>query len=490
MRHKLAHFYNPISMVGFILVGFSSFLIIFFTLIDYFVRQESPYMGIVTFIILPVFLIIGLILVPWGAYLDRKRKIAEEPYPILNFNDPKHQWWFTFFASTGIIILMIISYVSYEAFEFSESVTFCGETCHEVMTPEFVAYNNSPHARVKCVECHVGSGAGWYVKSKLSGAYQVYSTIANAYSKPIETPIRNLRPAQATCEQCHWPKFFYTDRVVNYQYYTRESQEYGYVTLRMKIGGGKSQYGESEGIHWHMNINNDVYYIATDEKRQTIPWVKMVDPEGNETIYQNSEEPLEGNPEDYEIRKMDCIDCHNRPSHQYRSPREIVNFLMASGRVPHDIPEIRVVAADAMIEEYHSMQGAVDTIRHAILTYYQENYEDRFEEFRPKLEQAIINILDEYQKNFFPEMKVRWSEYPNNIAHLIFPGCFRCHDNKHESEDGKTISMDCNSCHVIIAQGKEKDNVVYNNEGMEFVHPVDIDEAWKYSICSDCHTGE
>jgi hypothetical protein len=477
-------------MIGFILVGVSSFLFVFFVGIGAFIRQPSPYMGIITYIVIPFFLLIGLILVPWGAYLDRKRKIKEQPYPIINFNDPHQQKIIAFFATTGIIILLILSFAAYEAFEFTESNTFCGKICHEVMQPEYTAYQHSPHARVKCVECHVGSGASWYVKSKLSGARQLYAVLANSYHKPIETPIKNLRPAQETCEQCHWPRFFYTDRIVNYEYYTRESQQYGYVMLRMKIGGELSKYGLSSGIHWHMNIANQIYYVATDDKRQVIPWVKMVTSDGKVKIFQDEEEPLEGNPEDYEIRKMDCMDCHNRPSHLYKSPREIMNALMVRKEVSDQIPEIRSVGADAMAAEYATTQGAIDSIRLTIQQYYQENYPEQVNEFKPLLDSAITAIIDEYQINFFPEMKVRWSEYPNNITHLNSPGCFRCHDGKHVDEEGNAISRDCSSCHEILAQGSDKGPITYTEGGLQFRHPVDIDEAWKEMLCSDCHTGE
>lgn len=490
MKHKLAHFYNPMSMIGFILVGVSTFLIIFFGVIGIFIRQQSPYLGIITYIILPFILLIGLILVPWGAYLDRKRKISEEPYPVINFNNPTHQKWFTFFASTGIIILLLLSFAAYEAFEFSESVTFCGTVCHEVMHPEYISYQHSPHARVRCVECHVGSGAGWYVRSKLSGAYQVYSTLFNKYSKPIETPIKNLRPAPETCEQCHWPRYFTTDRVVTYEYYTRESQEYGFITLRMKIGGGLSRYGTSSGIHWHMNIANKVEYIATDEKRLIIPWVKLTTSDGKVRIFQSEEEPLEGDPSSYEIRTMDCMDCHNRPSHIYRSPREIMNALMVQGAVSAELPEIRSIGADVLVTEYSSTQNALDSIRLTITEYYQNNYPEQFESWKPLIEKAISAISGEYQKNFFPKMKVRWSAYPMHTAHLNSPGCFRCHDGKHVDENGVAITNDCNACHVILAQGKGAQKVRYTESGEEFQHPVDIGEAWKEMLCSDCHTGE
>jgi hypothetical protein len=167
-----------------------------------------------------------------------------------------------------------------------------------------------------------------------------------------------------------------------------------------------------------------------------------------------------------------------------------MNALMVRKEVSDQIPEIRSVGADAMAAEYATTQGAIDSIRLTIQQYYQENYPEQVNEFKPLLDSAITAIIDEYQINFFPEMKVRWSEYPNNITHLNSPGCFRCHDGKHVDEEGNAISRDCSSCHEILAQGSDKGPITYTEGGLQFRHPVDIDEAWKEMLCSDCHTGE
>ena len=178
------------------------------------------------------------------------------------------------FLLSFIVIFGLVSAVgSYKAYEFTDSVDFCGQLCHSVMNPEFVAYQASPHARVACVDCHVGSGASWYVKSKLSGIRQVYYTARGTYPRPIPTPVHNLRPAADTCEQCHWPKKFWGAQLKTFTHYGSDEQNTPRVIrMLIKTGGGDPSLGQSgEGIHWHMNINNKITYFASDEQRQVIP---------------------------------------------------------------------------------------------------------------------------------------------------------------------------------------------------------------------------
>ncbi len=109
--------------------------------------------------------------------------------------------------------IVIVSLAAYRGVEYMDSVAFCGQVCHSVMKPEFVAYQDGPHSRVTCVQCHIGSGASWFARSKLSGTRQVFAVALNTYSRPIPSPVENLRPARDTCEQCHWPEKFHGDKV-------------------------------------------------------------------------------------------------------------------------------------------------------------------------------------------------------------------------------------------------------------------------------------
>jgi nitrate/TMAO reductase-like tetraheme cytochrome c subunit len=288
-------FYNPITLAGAGLAIISFGLILFLIILETFGQEQKPYMGIIAFVILPAFLILGLLLIAYGAIREHHREklgiASPRKFPILDLNDVKHRRAFLIFSFGTIILLLFTAFGSFKAYEYTDSDEFCGTVCHEVMEPEFTAYQLSPHAKVGCVKCHIGSGADWFVRSKLSGSYQVYSVLFNKYPRPIPTPIQNLRPAQETCEQCHWPSHFYSEKKHENSYYiSNEKNSRWDLTLLMKIGGGMEESGVTSGIHWHMNIANEITYIATDSTRMIIPWVKARDKySGKETIYKTKE---------------------------------------------------------------------------------------------------------------------------------------------------------------------------------------------------------
>src|SRR5215212_1648474 len=243
--------------------------------------RHNPYVGIFTYILFPSVMVFGILLLLLGGAWERRRRHRMKPeeigrYPVLDLNDPRRRRTFVTLMLLAFVFLFVSAFGSYRAFEHTESVQFCGQTCHAVMKPEFVAYQAGPHARVKCVECHVGPGADWYVKSKLSGAYQLYSVSFNKYPRPIKSPVHNLRPAQQTCEQCHWPaKFFGAQLKVFNRFAYDEKNTLRQTRMLINTGGGDPSTGQVAGIHWHMNIANEITYAHTDEQRQVIPWVGM-----------------------------------------------------------------------------------------------------------------------------------------------------------------------------------------------------------------------
>lgn len=489
---------NWITLIGATIALICLFMIVFLFTISTLWKDDHAYIGLVIYIILPAVMIVGLILIPIGMLIqhrrERKQKPSERtPWPRIDLNDIRHRNAFFVFAIGTTILLFMSAIGSYEAFNYTESVQFCGTTCHTVMNPQYTAYQNSPHARVPCVDCHVGSGADWYVRSKLSGAYQVYATLADIYPRPIPTPISNLRPAQETCEQCHWPEKFYSHQLrIETHYLTDEENTQWDIHLIMKIGAEKSALGLIEGIHWHINPDVKIEYIATDEQRENLPWVRFTNRSTGETIvYHDQDSPLsESEIENAEIRTMDCIDCHNRPSHNYRAPSLFINAAMTAGDIPSQLPEIKALALELCDRDYPTMDSAMKTMEFEIPEYYRNNYPEIYEDQRHLVDQAVAGLKDYFSRNIFPEMKVRWSEYPNHIGHLEFNGCFRCHNDRHASEDGRVISMDCNLCHTIRAQGTPGDmQFAQGSEALEFVHPEDIGEAWKEMLCTDCHTG-
>ena len=254
----------------------------------------------------------------------------------------------------GAIVFLLLSAIGcYNAFNFTESVTFCGEVCHKVMKPEQVAHDHGPHARVACVECHVGSGVSWFVKSKISGSYQLYSVAFNKYPRPIPTPIKNLRPARDTCEECHWPQSFVgnLDRTFNYFQSDASNSPYS-IRLLLKIGGSDPRAGPVGGIHWHNLPGNKVEYVATDDARQKIPWVRVTDAEGNVTVFKTAR--FTNDVSKMELRTMDCMDCHNRPAHNYLSPEQAVNQAMALNRIDPAIPWIKTNAMFVLTRKYET----------------------------------------------------------------------------------------------------------------------------------------
>jgi hypothetical protein len=388
------------------------------------------------------------------------------------------------------VFFLVTAIMSYRSYHFTESTQFCGQTCHVVMQPEFTAYQNSPHARVACTECHIGPGATWFVKSKLSGTYQVYAVMADKFPRPIPTPVKNLRPAQETCEQCHWPKKFYgSAERLNSHYLSDDQNSPWTISLLMKIGGGDPTHGPVGGIHWHMNIGNKTEYIS-DESRQKIPWIRFTDAAGNVTVYRDADSKL--TPEEIAaspVRRMDCIDCHNRPSHNYNPPNRSVNISMSTGRIDPRIPAIKKEAVEALTKPYKTTPEAMAAIPALLTKFYKTNHQEFAAKNPEAIKKAISEVQQIYCDNFFPEMNVSWKAYPNNIGHTIFPGCFRCHDGKHISAGGRAISKDCNSCHIIIAQGKGEQLGNISPKGLDFEHPVDIGDLWKDMNCFECHTG-
>ena len=274
-----------------------------------------------------------------------------------------------------VVFLMLSAVGSYRAYEFTDSVQFCGELCHTVMHPEFTAYQQSPHARVACVECHVGSGASWYVKSKMSGLRQVYAATFNTFPRPIPSPVQNLRPAAQTCEQCHWPKKFWGAQLktINHFGYD-EKNTVRTINLLVKTGGGDANNGMATGIHWHMNIANKISYIS-DEKRQNIPYISAVNLKGEVTEYFTKDNP----PTAEQIakaakRSMDCVDCHNRPSHIYTPPDRSVDNALAAGRIDVALPYVKQQAVTVLTKEYKGTDEAVKTIGVEFPKYYASAY--------------------------------------------------------------------------------------------------------------------
>ena len=474
-------FRNWISFVG-VVVGIGalfSFLLLF--VLDALSKFANPYVSILTYMVVPGFLITGIALTCFGAWRERRRRAhGVGPTSLqIDLNQPHDRRVLVTFITSSVVFLLLSAIGSYNAFNFTESVTFCGETCHKVMKPEKVTHDHGPHARVACVECHVGKGVSWFVKSKISGSYQLYSVAFNKYSRPIGTPIHNLRPARDTCEECHWPQSFVgnLDRTFNYFQSDASNSPYS-IRLLLKIGGSDPAHGPVGGIHWHNLPGNKVEYIATDNARQKIPWVRVTDASGKVTVFKTKN--FTNDITKIEMRTMDCMDCHTRPSHRYLSPEKAVNQAMALSKIDPTIPWIKTNAMYVLTRNYKTEDEATNAIAKALAAKYPGS---------APVVAAIPVVQQIYSENFFPEMKASWASYPDNVGHMIWPGCFRCHDGQHKTVDKKlTIKAnDCNTCHTILAQGAGDELNKLAPAGQKFIHPGgDLDDN---PTCIDCHNG-
>ena len=494
-RIRIANrFRHPLAAIGGALALVSLANILFLFLIDVFSPRHSPYVGILAYMILPGFFILGLLMIPAGMYLARRQRLRQEGlegpvYPQIDLNEPAQRSTVAFFFSFVVVFVVLSAVGSYRGYEFTDSTQFCGQLCHSVMNPEFTAYQLSPHARVRCVDCHVGAGATWYVRSKLSGARQVYATVFNRFPRPIPTPVENLRPAQETCEQCHWPRKFYGAQlkvITHYGYDEKNTPRQ--IRLLIKTGGGDPGIGMTTGIHWHMNIANEITYVTPDKTRETIPYVHVKDMQGRVTDYMAKDAPLtKAQIETLPRRRMDCVDCHNRPTHIYVPPDRAVDQSLLSRRIDASLPYIKQQGVTALTASYANTDQAVQGIATAVHNFYAGKYPQLENTKQLEIRDAITELQRIYRTTTFPEMKIDWKTHPDNIGHFYFAGCFRCHDGQHMSADGKVIRKDCTICHTILTQ-EEGGTQPTAIAGVPFKHPVDLGDI-SAANCSDCHTG-
>jgi hypothetical protein len=457
---------NWITLFGTSVTTVSAIAMIAFLLLGLVGLANSPYIALMALLVLPGIFVVGLLLIPLGMWVHRRRtkqiEAGEQPiareFPVVDFNKATIRRVTLSVAALTIVNILIISLASYEGVVYMDSTQFCGQVCHTVMQPEYTAYRNSPHSRVACVECHIGPGAPWFVRSKLSGLGQVYAVTFNTYERPIPSPVQNLRPSQDICENCHWPERFTGDRVrVINKFDVDEANTPLKSVLLLHIGGGN----RGQGIHsWHIKPGRETYYYPSDERRQVIPWVQVR--EGDHVVDFVEEGTDLSTMDRTKIRKMDCIDCHNRPTHVFHMPGPAMNDAMAAGNIDTSIPYIRKVGADVLTEVGDKLGPAGDVYT-KVVEYYQTNEADYLTKHRDLVEHAAKAIQAIYSRNVFPKMDLGWGYYPVNIGHggMDFEGgCFRCHDGAHVSSDGRTITQDCDTCHSLLAEDESNPQIL------------------------------
>jgi hypothetical protein len=442
---------HPVSLAGAALATVAGVLVAVLFLAGFVGFEGGPYVGVVAYVVFPSLLVLGLVLIPVGTALERRRvaRIAsggsEPPLPVIDFNVPRTRTLALAFLALTTANVVLLAGASYKGLEVMDSTAFCG-SCHSVMDPEATAHARSPHARVRCVECHIGPGASWFVKSKLSGSWQLVSVTLGLYPRPIPTPVENLRPARDTCEECHWPTKFVGDKL---KVITRHADDAESTTtktvLLLHVGG--AQGTRSKGIHWHVDPGVRVRYLA-DPRRERIGTVELAAADGTNRSFAGKVDPGP----DARWRDMDCIDCHNRPTHVYRPPEDEVDAAIEAGLVDRKLPFVRREALAALRVEYASQEAARGGIRARLAAFYDRLDPALADERRAAVEATAGELATIWSRNVWPGMKITWNTYPSLLGHEVTAGCVRCHDGEHATTDGAAISGDCSTCHELLAQ--------------------------------------
>jgi hypothetical protein len=477
-------FHNWISLSGLVLAGAALFAFFLLFAIDLMAENANPYLGILAYVVAPAFLFLGLTLALTGAWLKRRHERragpAAAPHLILSvdLSRPRDRKVLVGFLAGSALFLLLTALGSYQTYHYTESVQFCGQACHVPMEPQFITYQHNAHARVACVECHVGAGAGAYLETKINGVRQLACMVFANFDRPIRAPRDKLRTAQSTCEQCHWPqKNSGQIERTHHRFLADETNTPYTVRLLLNVGGGDPAHGPSGGIHWHMNRANKVEYFSTNDHQGTIPWVRLTTARGEVTEFRAP--GFTGQPPAHAIRTMDCMDCHNRPAHRFTSPNDAVDLALAAGQIDPAIPWVKSNVVAALVAPYATKAQALEGIAAALRAAYPEH---------PKRDSLIATARGIYDRNFFPDMKADWRAYPEHLSHKEWAGCFRCHDGQHKTSDGRRTlgASQCNSCHLILAQGAGEELHNLSDRGHEFIH---IDAPYADFDCHQCHTG-
>jgi hypothetical protein len=446
---------NTVSLIGVILAALSATLIVLLSIVAAAgLAGPGPYFGVVSYVVLPAVFVLGVLLIILGLIWERRRvRLAARrtgapvpPLPIFDFNSPDTRASFVGVLLIGLVAVVILGGAGYKGVEVLDSTQFCAQACHTVMQPEAVAHLRSPHADVDCVQCHVGPGASWFVKAKINGLVEMTDLAANRYPRPIPTPIDNLRPARVVCEQCHWPTRFLGDRLVIHTHYASDQANTPTKTVLMVHIGGQSGTTVG-GIHWHVGHGVAVRYLS-DPSREHIYTVELSLADGTRKTFKDGAAPSAN----AQWRTMDCVDCHNRPTHTFHQPAEELDAALEDGRIDTSLPFIKREGLQVLQVAYPSQAQARREIGTAIEQFYRSQYPAVASGRASAVTAAAAALGDIWSWNVFPQMKVTWNTYLNHLGHQQSPGCFRCHDNKHVTQSGERIRHSCGLCHNIVAQ--------------------------------------
>jgi hypothetical protein len=453
---------SKLSVLGGIIISVLAPVLLVCILLDIRGTVDNPYFGFLIYLILGPLFVLGLILLIIGVFISRgKEDIGLFTFEYLEeqltrpgrYSRIRRHILLSLFIT--LITLFLVALVSYTGFHYSESTAFCGQSCHQVMEPAYTTYQHSPHSRIPCVECHIGKHSQWLTKAKFSGARQLFAVLFDTYPRPIQQPITSLRPVRETCEKCHRPEMFHGDKLyIKDRFLPDEHNTHVQTALLMKIGSGGYLGRKAQGIHWHVSEDHPVFYMYTDHAQEDVVQVWRQDGGREIHFYKTSDTGKQDTTQQGIVRKMDCMDCHNRPTHVFRSADEALDEKLITGIIPPEVPFIKRQALKTITPHYDSVDEALQGISRGLKEWYLTNYPDLASHDKPLLDKAIAGVQQAYVENVFPEMNIGWDTYTDFIGHKNGSGCFRCHDGLHSSENGQTISNDCDSCHIILAENE------------------------------------
>ena len=451
---------NPISLAGGAITTASGVTMIGYWLVELFGRpNDNPYLGIIFFLLLPAFFILGLLLIPVGVWVRHKKLqkagLIPAEFPKIDLNDRIFRHGLDIVLVATIANLLVVSVASYRGASYMDSPQFCGQSCH-VMHPEYTAYKISAHSHVDCVACHIGSGAEAYFSAKVNGTKQLLEVTFDRYPSPIESPVRSLRPAREICEGCHTPAKFIGEKLLVKSSFADDEKNTETQSVIVLHLGGRDSLSHLTGIHGvHLG---HIEYVATDPTRTNIPWVQKRNQDGSETVFTTL--PAGSSAPAGERRVMDCIDCHNRAAHTFVTAEEAINRAMAEGAISPDLPWVHKEGLELLKASYASEEEASAKIPAALEAFYRSGHPDVLAAKPALVKAAGEQLVTLYSQNVFPSMKVTWGTHPNHIGHMSYPGCWRCHDGSHAAKDGTSITQDCSACHNLLAQDEPKPKVL------------------------------
>jgi nitrate/TMAO reductase-like tetraheme cytochrome c subunit len=431
--------------LAFAITAFSTWL--FFLPAEVGGHGENPYKGVVVYLVLPAVFAIGIVLATVGMLLARKR-VGERLRKDVVDRGVALKRLIAFVVFMIVANLAVGTQVTYRAVLYMDTPNFCGATCH-VMRPQYLGHRDSNHASVPCAECHVAPGAGGWFEAKMNGTRQLWETLTGGYSRPVPSALESGRlvPSTETCEHCHWAaKIVATRLLVIPKYAPDEGNTVTYTVLMMIVGGSKMR-----GIHnAHFAGGFDIRY-ASDPKRQNIPWVERRNTRTGEVQVYLADGVRAEQAAQLPKYQMQCVDCHDRPTHAFWLPDRAMDRALALGELSGSLPFIKRQGLAALKVDYSSTAEAAEAIPKAIAGFYQQAFPSLYATRKAEIMKAGRAVLSIYEHNVFPELRVTWGTYTNSLGHTDSPGCFRCHDGSHATATGQTISQDCSACHEVLA---------------------------------------